>query len=94
MDSPDKCTECGNGIRDLNEECDDLNTVSGDGCSSSCRIEQYYDCINTMGSKDICQAKCGDGVIFGEEVCDDGNVESGDGCPSDCLAYEVNFYCF
>ena len=32
---------CGNGVRDSNagEQCDDGNTVSGDGCSSSCRNE-------------------------------------------------------
>lgn len=30
---------CGNGIVDTGEGCDDGNTVSGDGCSSSCQIE-------------------------------------------------------
>ncbi|MBD3319133.1 hypothetical protein GF342_04460 [Candidatus Woesearchaeota archaeon] len=30
---------CGNGIVEFNEECDDNNTVSGDGCSSTCTIE-------------------------------------------------------
>ena len=31
--------DCGNSIPDPAEECDDGNTVSGDGCSSACLIE-------------------------------------------------------
>jgi len=31
---------CGNGIIEAGEECDDGNTVSGDGCSSTCQIEE------------------------------------------------------
>ncbi|KAF8453055.1 hypothetical protein BGX38DRAFT_1141855 [Terfezia claveryi] len=30
---------CGNGKKEGNEECDDGNTVNGDGCSSKCTIE-------------------------------------------------------
>lgn len=30
---------CGNGVLDGGEQCDDGNTTSGDGCSSTCRIE-------------------------------------------------------
>ena len=30
---------CGNGKLESNEQCDDGNTVSGDGCSASCTIE-------------------------------------------------------
>lgn len=30
---------CGNGIQEGIEECDDGNTVSGDGCDSNCKIE-------------------------------------------------------
>ncbi|MDF2379570.1 MAG: myxococcus cysteine-rich repeat containing protein [Candidatus Gracilibacteria bacterium] len=31
--------QCGNGTREGLEQCDDSNTINGDGCSSSCRIE-------------------------------------------------------
>ena len=31
---------CGNGVLEAGEQCDDGNTVSLDGCSSSCRFEQ------------------------------------------------------
>jgi cysteine-rich repeat protein len=30
---------CGDGIAECGEECDDGNTISGDGCSSSCEVE-------------------------------------------------------
>jgi len=30
---------CGDGIQQCDEECDDGNTVAGDGCDASCRIE-------------------------------------------------------
>ncbi|GEM_PF-4303212 len=35
---------CGNGIEETGEECDDRNTVNGDGCSSSCQDEGGQDC--------------------------------------------------
>lgn len=31
--------QCGNGILETGEQCDDNNTVNGDGCSSSCQTE-------------------------------------------------------
>jgi len=30
---------CGDGIRELDEECDDGNLIDGDGCSSICKTE-------------------------------------------------------
>lgn len=33
------CSDCGNGVVGPGEECDDGNITSGDGCSSSCRLE-------------------------------------------------------
>ena len=35
---------CGNGVIEGNEECDDANQVSEDGCSSTCTVEQ--DCYD------------------------------------------------
>jgi len=62
---------CGDGNLDVGfEECDDGNTVNGDGCSSVCTLE-----ILT----------CGDGVLDPPaEQCDDGNLVDGDGCSSVC----------
>jgi len=42
---------CGNGIVESPETCDDGNTKSGDGCSSTCVTEPNYTCI---GSPSIC----------------------------------------
>jgi len=30
---------CGNGILEIDEECDDGNTANGDGCNSNCNLE-------------------------------------------------------
>jgi cysteine-rich repeat protein len=43
---------CGNGLMNGGEFCDDGNTNSGDGCSSSCKIERNYIC---RGSPAVCQ---------------------------------------
>ncbi|WP_045118909.1 DUF4215 domain-containing protein [Haliangium ochraceum] len=61
--------DCGNGVVDLSEECDDGNRHSGDGCSAQCRYE--------VCGNDIVDVLAG-------EVCDDGNNNSGDGCSADC----------
>jgi cysteine-rich repeat protein len=61
---------CGDGIVENGEQCDDGNTVSGDGCSSTCQKEAG--------------PVCGNGVVEDGEQCDDGNTKSGDGCSSTC----------
>jgi len=33
---------CGNGIPEAGEECDDGNLIDGDGCSSTCKIEEIF----------------------------------------------------
>ena len=46
MNEDFECEEvCGDGIfLGVNSECDDHNTESGDGCSSTCKIEFGYSC--------------------------------------------------
>lgn len=39
-------TLCGDGLKRNFEQCDDGNTVDGDGCSSTCQIEQAWTCNN------------------------------------------------
>src|SRR5687767_7994497 len=62
---------CGNGQAEPPEACDDGNTVSEDGCSSACAVEQGW--------------SCGDGLVRGSEHCDDANVAPLDGCSSACV---------
>ena len=65
---------CGDGYEsngpsqtDAREECDDGNNISGDGCSSTCTIENEYECIDAAGNKrwgpGSCTPKCGNGII-------------------------------
>ncbi|MBU3907086.1 MAG: DUF4215 domain-containing protein, partial [Nanoarchaeota archaeon] len=77
---PSVCTRtapvCGNGIvesgEDEEEECDDGNIVSGDGCSSVCTIEL---CTPTVCNADLNNDRCGD---WTDPVC--GDVDCGN-CP-------------
>ena len=61
-------SECGNGVLEFAESCDDGNTVPGDGCEP--------DCTSTP--------VCPNGVVEAGEDCDDGNTVPGDGCEPDC----------
>jgi len=68
----------GNGPYGTTEQCDDLNTVSGDGCSAQCTIEPGFAC-EIPGPCHV--AVCGDGVLdWPAEQCDDGNQNPNDGC--------------
>jgi len=60
---------CGNGALEAPEECDDANTTSGDGCSSTCQTEAGYVCV---GQPSVCSSGqvCGDNLAEGPEVCD------------------------
>ena len=79
--------QCGNGVRDSGETCDDNNKIDGDGCSSSCAVETGYGCKRsdlTSSNPDVCALLCGDGALDQSETCDDSNASSGDGCSSNC----------
>jgi fibro-slime domain-containing protein len=41
-------TSCGNGNIEPGEDCDDGNTVNGDGCSSTCKVEGGFTCTMMM----------------------------------------------
>jgi cysteine-rich repeat protein len=72
-----KSTYCGDGFVDLdgvdddvltthdNEQCDDGNGLSGDGCSSTCLLEAIEGCVGTD-----CSSTCGDGIKQFFEPCD------------------------
>ncbi len=44
-------SSCGNGVIDSGEECDDGNTLGGDGCSSACSVEVGFECT---GEPSVC----------------------------------------
>lgn len=46
------CTACGNGQLDVGEECDDgqVPPKDHDGCSSTCLLEPYWGCSETLPS--------------------------------------------
>jgi len=81
--------DCGDGVVDAPEPCDDGNAVLGDGCDQYCAIELGWSC---GGQPSVCTPNCGDGAIVISEACDDGNVTSGDGCDAAC-ATEAGFSC-
>jgi len=100
MDTPlgQPAGRCGDGVLDVGEECDDGNTVDGDGCQADCRLPGCGDGVIDPGeecddgntsSGDGCQAncrlpRCGDGILDPGEGCDDGNAIDDDRCANDC----------
>ena len=72
---------CGDGVLDQGETCDDGNGAAGDGCSPACRVEQGWEC---SGTPSVCRPICGDGRLVDDEACDDDNDISGDGCDANC----------
>lgn len=46
---------CGDGKRSSLEECDDGNTLPGDGCSEECKIEPFSECSELLyNSTSVC----------------------------------------
>jgi fibro-slime domain-containing protein len=85
-------SHCGDGILDQNEQCDDGNSESGDGCSRICQVENNFECP-TPGKPCVNQAKCGNGLLTSDETCDDGNTLGNDGCSADCKTVEPGWQC-
>ena len=67
--------QCGNGILDPNEQCDDGNTVSGDGCNALCQLEATWFCL-APGQPCLEMAVCGDGFVEAGEQCDSGALKN------------------
>jgi choice-of-anchor A domain-containing protein len=80
------CVECGDGVIDANEQCDDGNNVGGDGCSATCRFEGCGDGQIQPGETcddgnqlpgDGCSATC---EIEPGSICGDGLPWPGEEC--------------
>ncbi|UCE62348.1 MAG: hypothetical protein JSU63_11665 [Phycisphaerales bacterium] len=74
---------CGDGTKQGSEQCDDSNTLSGDGCTSSCTLELGWTCNIAP-----CTPICGDGLLRGTEQCD-----GGDCCTGTCTYAAVGTAC-
>jgi cysteine-rich repeat protein len=61
---------CGNGVREIGEQCDDGNLQGGDGCAANCSKEMSFDC--TLGCIDANQ-----NGLCGEAAGDLDDLESG-----------------
>ncbi|MCA9718144.1 MAG: DUF4215 domain-containing protein, partial [Myxococcales bacterium] len=64
-------TNCGDGVVEADEQCDDGNNEDGDGCTAMCVAEVCGDGVVNNG---------------GMEECDDGNAENTDACLDTCVA--------
>jgi cysteine-rich repeat protein len=64
--------ECGNGVVEEGEQCDDGNDDDDDACTNDCTVPTGHTC------------GCGNGHLDSGEQCDDGNTRSGDGCSATC----------
>lgn len=99
-EEPEPVAECGNGVVDPGEECDDANEEDVDACLSTCVAPRCGDGIvwtgeeecddGNLDASDACSptcsvAVCGDGhVRDGEEECDDANEVDNDSCTNSC----------
>jgi cysteine-rich repeat protein len=75
---PCRPSECGDGVVESGEACDDANQLSGDGCA---------DCVlEPVCTADACETVCGDAIHVESagEACDDGNLSPRDGCDESC----------
>ncbi len=86
MGAFEKAFWCGDGVVDPNEECDDGNTIDGDGCQGDCTLPFCGDGIvdmeeqcddgpyNSDTEPDACRTTC---VLHS---CEDGVVDTGEEC--------------
>ncbi|TPV94268.1 MAG: hypothetical protein B7733_16310 [Myxococcales bacterium FL481] len=63
--------ECGNGVVESGEQCDDGNDSNMDSCTNACELPRCGDGYYQNGAG---------------EQCDDGNNSNGDACTNECKA--------
>ena len=91
--------QCGNGVVEGGEECDDGNQVNTDACTNACLNKRCGDGYVQSGEQcddgnqnqnDACKNNCtnnvcGDQIVNPDtEECDDGNTVNNDGCTNLC----------
>jgi len=92
---------CGDGFLDtpnLGEECDDGNSLSGDGCSSTCAVEDVsgeWACATT-NTHSVCTESSADDIWFGSLVCNDDSAQANSdttGCTDDGTTVNAGYTC-
>lgn len=85
--------ECGDGVIEYGEQCDDGNLMGDDGCNIFCSMQPGWTC--EAPNQPCRPVICGDGLLdLGRgENCDDGNQTDGDGCSFDCWMIENGYAC-
>jgi cysteine-rich repeat protein len=93
-------SDCGNGIVEPGEECDDGNLTGTDVCLPWCVRNFCGDGLVFVGTEQCDDANtdetdgctshcgppgCGDGILQPGEDCDDGNTDATDDCLPSCL---------
>jgi cysteine-rich repeat protein len=91
--------DCGDGVVDPGEGCDDGNHRDDDACTAACQPaacgdglvhigEEVCDDGNTVDDDSCTNActdpECGDGIRQRDEACDDGNDVADDDCTNAC----------
>lgn len=77
--------ECGNGVVEGSEVCDDGNRDDADECTNSCfrgsgaACTEAAECASRMCPGGFCASLCGNGMVDPGEPCD-----GGAGCTDDC----------
>jgi len=82
-------SDCGNGVIDEGEQCDDGNTFIEDGCSNSCQIEDGWQCTDPTAPGDVPDSSFEAGTPnpfwtesstkFGTPICDEEACSTGTG---------------
>ena len=82
-------SDCGNGVLDTGEQCDDGNTFIDDGCSNSCQIEDDWECTDPTPPGDVPDGSFEAGTPnpsweeastnFGTPICDEAGCGTGSG---------------
>jgi len=87
-------SDCGNGVLDTGEQCDDGNTFIGDGCSNYCQIEDGWQCTDPTPPGNVPDGSFEAGTPnpswneestnFGTPICDEAACGTGTGAgPAD-----------
>ena len=82
-------SDCGNGVLDTNEGCDDGNTFIDDGCSNACQIDDGWQCTDPTPPGNVPDGSFEAGTPnpfwtesstnFGTPICDEVGLECGTG---------------